>query len=804
MRHNEGHNFASLHSFMTTLSTRAPPTTPKIPITISPNIPSLREMIQTNISLLPNMDGTEIRDSTQAHRPTTMKIRSQQLFQTSIENLSETEISTPRPSHIFDGRRPTLPTYAATQNKNTELTPSLLSDNTVKNYADDPKFFDERRQRTIAEGRPTSTHALVYSQFNDRTSAQTEDQRALLPTLQHLVPLHNPLIRQPPNTTPTTTTIMNPSNTTPTTTTDIAGTLHATGAVTTPTHPENQAQPTTTTIAPFAPRNSTGHTTDPTVNAAPNLHILLNGENNENTLLTPTTTITTHTTTTPPNISTLINSLATANPALATSILELLKQHDGTTIVPPSIPQLEPTPNPPLGTPQSPSSFTTPPRPPPTDTNGWFVVGPRNTSTPTTTATTNLRNNSDDDDDDRDIQEITLSQSDFAPSISIASAKPTTTISINKFADLHPTTTPANHETVRRGYAEGRVNTRDHIKRRCVVIKLAQSTQFESDQAHTLEGLEDIIGAIIASLPLKFAVDRVAILQFDKAIQTRKYGTCYFSHAFLSPHSSNPKTTITPTPSPYTIQKDVETLYRVAFIADSMDQTTSTPFDSYHFRVNLPFTNEMDESFSLLIEGITAGLLFGSNDSGSTLTGRYLGYQIFVSLTDTYPTVPPHQPLPKILTKLRRRFDIGSIISVKKVRYSKPKPRKDKDKHAPTKTRQDVYPLLGIMLANNPTGKALHDALRHVCITHRQELIITGNASSQHLAITVHDKPTELKAQIQLARDIGSRQGILHKDSHFSIVRDVRVHSKILSKREYISRATGSYGHCLGFLFDFS
>ncbi len=84
----------------------------------------------------------------------------------------------------------------------------------------------------------------------------------------------------------------------------------------------------------------------------------------------------------------------------------------------------------------------------------------------------------DDDEDDVDIQDITLSQSDFAPSVT-ASAKPTIAISINKFADLHPSTNPANHETVRRRYAEGRVNTRDHIKRRCVVIKLAQSTQFE-------------------------------------------------------------------------------------------------------------------------------------------------------------------------------------------------------------------------------------------------------------------------------------------------------------------------------------
>ncbi len=442
------------------------------------------------------------------------------------------------------------------------------------------------------------------------------------------------------------------------------------------------------------------------------------------------------------------------------------------------------------------------------DTNGWFVVGPRNTSTPTTTTITTPHNNLNDDEDDVDIQEITLSQSDFAPSIT-ASAKPTTTISISKFADLHPSTTPTNHETVRRRYAEGRVNTRDHIKRWCVVIKLAQSTQFESDQAHTLEGLKDIIDAIIASLPLKFTIDRIAILQFDKAIQTRKYGTCYFSYAFLSPHSSNPKTTITPTPSPYTIQKDVKTLQSCIHSQldgpDYFNTIENLPFDSYHFRVNLPFINEMDESFSLLIEGITAGLLFGSNDSGSTLTGRYLGDQIFIALMDTYPTVPPHQPLPKILTKLRRRFDIGSIISVKKVQYSKPKPQgKDKDKHPPTKTRQEVYPLLGIMLANNPTGKALHEALCHVCITHQQELIIMGNASSQHLAITGHDKPTELKAQIQLACNIGSGQGILHKDSHFSIVRDVRVHSKILSKREYISRATGSYGHCLGFLFDFS
>ena len=650
-----------------------------------------------------------------------------------------------------------------------------------------------------------STSTSMASQFDDQISARRNHHQT--PLLHNHQPQHNPPIM-----THTTNTNMYPSPTGPTTTHNVAGTTTAataTGTGTTPTNTTNEAGPTATTIVPFVPRHSAGHTTDPLVNAANILTIHLNGTNNDNTLITPTTATTPNTTTYPPNISALLDSLVTTNPALAASILDVLKQHEATAAVAPSIPQLEPARCPTLGTYTTPPSFTTPPRQPPTDTtNGWFVIGPRNSSTPATTAATNPTNDSDDDDDDADVQEITLSQSDFAPSI-IPSAKATTTISINKFADLHPSSTPTNQETVRRRYAEGRVNTRDHIKRRSVVVKLAQSTQFESDQAHTLEGLEDIIDAIIASLPLKFAVDRVAILQFDKAIPTRKYGTCYFSYAFLSPHSSNPKTSITPTPSSYTIQKDVETLQSCLHSRldgpDYFNTIEHLPFDSYHFRVNLPFTNEMDETFSLLIEGITAGLLFGGTDNGSTLTGRYLGYQIFIALSDTYPTVPPHQPLPKILTKLRRRFDIGSIISVKKVRYSKPKPQgKDNDKKPPAKTRQEVHPLLGIMLANNPTGKALHDALRHVCITHRQELIITGNASSQHLAITIHDKPTELKAQIQLAREIGFRQGILHKDSHFSIVRDVRVHSKILSKREYISRATGSYGHCLGFLFDFS
>ena len=525
-------------------------------------------------------------------------------------------------------------------------------------------------------------------------------------------------------------------------------------------------------------------------------------------LVTPTTTTPTNTTPAPTDISAIITSIVNTNPALATSIMQLLHQHNSTNTNPPSIPNLTTTPERTThGTTPPTAPFTTPPRNDQNDRNRWFVVGPRNTSTPIDTTHTDFTLHPDDEDDDLDNNEITLSQSDFAPT-PITSGKPSTTISINQFVELHTSTAPSDDATVQRRFAEGRVNRRDHITRRCVVIKLAQSTQYGSDQAHTLNGLEGIIDGIIASLPLQFRVDRVAILQFDKAIQTRKYGTCYFSYAFLSPHSSHPKTTLTPTPSRYLIQKEVETLQSSIHSRldgpDYFNGITDLPQDAYHFRVNMPFTNEMDETFCLLVEGITAGLLFGPHESGQTLTGRYLGYQILVALKDAYPTVPPHQPLPRILTKLQRRFDIGGIISVKKVRYTKPKQQgKDKEQHSPKKAKQEIYPLLGIILANNPTGKALHEALTHVCITHKKELIITGS-SSQRLAIIVHEKPSDLKQQIQLAREIGSRQGILHKESQFSIVRDIRVHSKILSNREYITRATGSYGHCLGFLFDFS
>ena len=581
-----------------------------------------------------------------------------------------------------------------------------------------------------------------------------------------------------------------------------------TGTATAPTNPYG--------TMPNIQHPTTLSTYQNTTRTAP--HTLVNNPSYPNThtattldaslLVTPTTTTPTHTAPAPNDISALITSIVNTNPALATSIMQLLNQHNSQNTEPPSIPTLTTTPERTThGLPPPTAAFTTPPRTEHNDSNRWFVVGPRNTSTPINNTHTDLAHSPEDEDEDADNTEITLSQSDFAPS-TVTSGKPSTSISINQFVDLHTSTTPSDDATIQRRLLEGRVNRRDQITRRCVVIKLAQSTQYGSDQAHTLHGLEGIIDGIVASLPLQFRVDRVAILQFDKAIQTRKYGTCYFSYAFLSPHSSHPKTTLTPTPSRYLIQKEVETLQSSIHSRldgpDYFNGITDLPHDAYHFRVNMPFTNEMDESFCLLVEGITAGLLFGQHESGQTLTGRYLGYQIFNALKETYPTVPPHQPLPRILTKLQRRFDIGGIISVKKVRYSKPKPQgKDKEQHSPKKSKQEIYPLLGIIIANNPTGKALHDALTHVCITHNKELVITGN-SSQRIAIMVHEKPAELKQQIQLARDIGSRQGVLHKESQFSIVRDIRVHSKILSNREYITRATGSYGHCLGFLFDFS
>ena len=70
--------------------------------------------------------------------------------------------------------------------------------------------------------------------------------------------------------------------------------------------------------------------------------------------------------------------------------------------------------------------------------------------------------------------------------------------------------------------------SRDAIKRKCIVVKIAIVASDSCDQSPTTSALEPVIDAIIASINLPFVVDRVAILSFDTAIPT-KQGSIYFT-----------------------------------------------------------------------------------------------------------------------------------------------------------------------------------------------------------------------------------------------------------------------------------
>ena len=206
MRYTDGHNFASLHHITTTtkVPTGAPPTTPKIPQALSPNISRLPKIILTNFSQMPRMGGTNTQPAT-THPVITPP--HQPLFQNPIEKNSDIDFFTDKPNTIFYRRRPTLPTYAATQTTNTELTPSLLSEHTLKNCNDSTKIFNQRTQNRITAEEPDSDRFLMYSQFDDCKPPRIEDRQRHLTILLHLQSLHHPSIVPAYNTTPTNTTI---------------------------------------------------------------------------------------------------------------------------------------------------------------------------------------------------------------------------------------------------------------------------------------------------------------------------------------------------------------------------------------------------------------------------------------------------------------------------------------------------------------------------------------------------------------------------------------------------------------------
>ena len=414
-----------------------------------------------------------------------------------------------------------------------------------------------------------------------------------------------------------------------------------------------------------------------------------------------------------------------------------------------------------------------------------------------------------DGEDYNEEEEIPLSQSDYLPPPTTSSSTTAHSTLITALTDQHDTLS-TDHTTLAERHAEGRVWTRDAINRRCIVVKLAIVASDSCDQSPTTSALEPVIDAIISSLGLTFTIDRVAILSFDNAIPTRQ-GSIYFSYAYLSPRSSNPHY-LQHQHSANEVRRQLEilqgSLHGRLDGPHFFDTIPHLPPIASHLRVSLPLINDMDETFRFLIDGVSVALLLGNNGRENVLTLRYLGFLIFKAIRKIYPTLPPHEPFPHSLAKLKTRYDIGRVISVKKIRFSRiPPPNTNPPPPVrsllPT-TQSNPHPLLGIVITNStPLCDTLNDAIHHVCITHQSKLHLCGHPSNG-ISVHLHQKPSTIPDQLRLAREISTNHNPLHDASQHKIVRGIRIHQHALLKDNYLVTAAGSIANCVGFLPDFT
>jgi hypothetical protein len=215
---------------------------------------------------------------------------------------------------------------------------------------------------------------------------------------------------------------------------------------------------------------------------------------------------------------------------------------------------------------------------------------------------------------------------------------------------------------------EGRVWSCSNITRPFVAIKLAIDSSALCNQAPNTKTLETIINAIIASWPLKFLIDRAAVISFEQAIKTRSSGNLYLSYASLSPCLPNPHNHPPPIVS---ISRRQLKLFQ-DFLHSHLDgpecfhNIPNLPPFASHFKVSITFTNDMDESLHFFIEGVSVTLLLGDRQVKTILSLHHLRYLIFNEVKSLYSTFPPHNPFPPNLNKFRTRFAIGSLIPAKK------------------------------------------------------------------------------------------------------------------------------------------
>jgi hypothetical protein len=270
---------------------------------------------------------------------------------------------------------------------------------------------------------------------------------------------------------------------------------------------------------------------------------------------------------------------------------------------------------------------TLPPLPLPTTPLNTSPPLPRTSPTPTRTE-----------------EEIAYTQSNFLPT-EVTSTNKLPSSTINTFTDLQTHNT-FGKETLSLCHAKGPVWSRNNITRCTFVIKLAITASAICNQSPTTKGLELVINTIITSINLKFTVDCIAILSFKMAITTRKHGNVYFSYTFLSSRSTNPTTT--PTLTPTIAHRQLEILQGCLHThldgPHYFDKIPNLSPLASHLQVSIPLINNMDETFRFIIDGISVGLLLGTNGPENTLTLCYLSYRIFAAIKTIYPTLLPYHP----------------------------------------------------------------------------------------------------------------------------------------------------------------
>jgi hypothetical protein len=181
------------------------------------------------------------------------------------------------------------------------------------------------------------------------------------------------------------------------------------------------------------------------------------------------------------------------------------------------------------------------------------------------------------------------------------------------------------------------------------MIKLAINSSALCDQAPNTNTLEIIIDAIIASCTFAFSINHVAILSFAEAIKTRALQNLYLLYA------SNPHTNSLPTISTFHCQLQI----LQGFLHSHLDgprhfhNIPNIPPVATHFKVLIPFTNNMDKSLQFFIEGFSVTLLLGDRQVENILTLCHLDYLIFNAVNSLHSTFPPMTPSLTNLTSSR-------------------------------------------------------------------------------------------------------------------------------------------------------